>query len=242
MRVIQPRLNGVISISNFLYEYYTIKHTKTILIPPLVDANELKWRKRDSENKDILHFIYAGSPFSLKSKESPKDRLDSILKVFEIFKTEGRLFKLSIVGINSDDLLYALPELDNTLNILAESVIFHGILPHVKTIKLLCESDFSIFIRDKSLVTSAGFPTKFVESITCGIPVLTNQSSNISDFLVEGKNGFWIDNSNQDSIYRTLQQAFMITHEQLTAMKVFCFESKLFDYRKYLNSFQSFLD
>ena len=35
--------------------------------------------------------------------------------------------------------------------------------------------------RDTNIVTKAGFPTKFVESITCGIPVLTNKNSNIEE-------------------------------------------------------------
>ena len=37
MKVIQPRLDGVISISRFLYDFYSKKGTKTILIPPLIN-------------------------------------------------------------------------------------------------------------------------------------------------------------------------------------------------------------
>lgn len=49
----------------------------------------------------------------------------------------------------------------------------------------------------------AGFPTKFVESITAGTPVLTNQTSDLADYLVEGEIGFWLVDDIADSLKKS---------------------------------------
>ncbi len=81
---------------------------------------------------------------------------------------------------------------------LGELIDWKGRIPHNEALDLLKKSDYSIFLRDTNLVTTAGFPTKFVEALSCGIPVLTNRNSNLADYLIEGKNGFWIDTSSED--------------------------------------------
>jgi glycosyltransferase involved in cell wall biosynthesis len=241
MQILHPKLDGVISISKFLFDFYKKKGAKTILVPPLVDLDELKWKNTQKSQARNLRLVYAGSPFSLRNKEAPKDRLDIFLKSLVRFKMEGFLFQMNVVGVKEDDLLTVFPQLKSPLDFLGESIIFHGIISHQSAIQILRESDFSIFVRSESIVTLAGFPTKFVESITCGVPVLTNNIGNISDFLIEGENGFWVDITNQDSVYTSLQKAFKLTPEKLLTMKEFCLQSGLFDYRKYSNTFKSFL-
>jgi glycosyltransferase involved in cell wall biosynthesis len=83
----------------------------------------------------------------------------------------------------------------------------------------------------------AGFPTKFVESITSGTIVLTNNNSHVQDFLTEGENGFLINISSLDAIIASLRVPLSMDKERLAIMKDKTFKSKLFDYRNYIKEF-----
>ena len=124
-----------------------------------------------------------------------------------------------------------------------ESVIkFYGKLPHIEAIDKLKLCDFSIFVRDDTLTNKAGFPTKFAEAISCGIPVLTNKNSNVKDYLKEGINGFFIDNRTDESLIKSLQKPLSLTKKELLNMKTITYNSKLFDYRNYVKYFKEILD
>jgi len=129
------------------------------------------------------------------------------------------------------------PNLIENVNTLDNSLFFHGKVSHKEALSLVRKSDFSIFIRDKSKVTMAGFPTKFVESITSGTIVLTNNNSNVQDFLTEGENGFLINISSLDAIIASLRVPLSMDKERLAIMKDKTFKSKLFDYRNYIKEF-----
>ena len=52
-------------------------------------------------------------------------------------------------------------------------------------IRIVKESTWSIILRDDNAVVKAGFPTKLVESISCGTPVIANSFSNVLEYLDE---------------------------------------------------------
>jgi glycosyltransferase involved in cell wall biosynthesis len=60
---------------------------------------------------------------------------------------------------------------------------FLGQASHIKAIQEVKAADWSIIIREDNKVVKAGFPTKVVESISCGTPVIANDFSNILDYL-----------------------------------------------------------
>ena len=55
------------------------------------------------------------------------------------------------------------------------------------------KADYSIIIRDNNLVTRAGFPTKFVESVACGTPVICNDNSDLKEWIDRCGCGFVVD-------------------------------------------------
>ncbi len=72
-------------------------------------------------------------------------------------------------------------------------------MPRSKAIELSINSDFTIFCRQRNRVTSAGFPTKLAESFACFTPVVTTPSSDIQDYMVNGKSGFVSDECTSES-------------------------------------------
>lgn len=229
-------LDSIIVISSFLNNYYRDKGVKTIIIPPLTDSEDPKWSSADNDYlSEAIEVSYIGSPFALGSKNS-KDRLDYLVRFFSDFDDN---VKLNIVGITKEDFLCLYPDLYE--NASSNSVVFHGRKTHLDALNILKKSNFSIFLRDKTLTTQAGFPTKFAEAITAGVPILTNKSSNIDDYLVEGENGFWLDNSSYESLSHSLKTALSTDKQILIDMKRETKSSKLFDYRNYLTEFDSII-
>lgn len=242
MRRLHFAMDGIISISELLHRYYSANNQKTIKVPPLVDSSDPKWKNELRIERRPVHLVYSGSPFSLTSKSSVKDRLDLIIEALYSLKLEGVSFFMNIVGLQKESFLEVYPEMTDMISGLEDCIIFHGRVPHETSINLLKSSDFSIFVRDENIVTKAGFPTKFVESISCGIPVLTNKNSNIQDYLVEGQNGFWVSTESPGALKESMQVALSQSPESILELKKNCKNALTFDYHNFTEEFEYLLN
>jgi glycosyltransferase involved in cell wall biosynthesis len=173
MRYVQKHVDSVIAISRYLYDYYREK-VPTILIPPTVDIADDKWNVGSKKNSEVTSFAYAGSPSALKEK------LDVIVRaIIECGKTERIVF--NVVGITKDQFV----QMYSWTGDLPKEIVFWGRMSHTDVIRIVKEASWSIILRDNNIVVKAGFPTKLVESISCGTPVITNRFSNVTDYLTE---------------------------------------------------------
>lgn len=98
-----------------------------------------------------------------------------------------------------------------------------------------------LFLREDNLVNNAGFPTKFVEAITAGTPVLTNSTSNIKDYLLIGKYGYILNSKSNTDLKMDLIEALNQTSEHIEKMKVECSHSQLFNYKNFISSFNKLI-
>tara|TARA_R110001606_G_scaffold384411_1_gene547282 strand:+ start:14981 stop:16162 length:1182 start_codon:yes stop_codon:yes gene_type:complete len=244
MEKLHLQLDGIISISKFLHNYYSKHNTKSILLPPLVDTDDKKWKKKQvNYNKKVTDFVYAGSPFSIANKSAVKDKLDVIIDAFYKELKFNRNFHLHIIGVTLEDMLSFYPILQNKIEKLNNNVTFYGRREHVFVLDLLKKSDFSIFYRENTLTNTAGFPTKFVEAISASSAVITNSSSNIKDYLAEGKNSFLLPNDNSKSIEEVLHDVLNLSIEKKKEIKEYTNKNNLiFDYKNYLNQFKELLN
>lgn len=221
MRIVNRRLSGNIVISDYLEQYY--RDTDNIVnIPPLVDKSELKWNVTAKEHNDI-RFIYAGSP----SKE--KERLDIIYGAVDQL-SEKHDVRLFVLGITDEQFIqmYGLEDKAGELN---SNVIFLGRVPHESVINEVANADYSIIIRDNNLVNTAGFPTKFVESISCGTPIIANDSSCIKKYIKDGYNGLLVD---EKHLYRDLVN--ILNNKEKPSV-----DPSLFDFNQYVEKLDSFM-
>ncbi len=226
MCVLQPRLDGVIAISRYLENYYK-ETTNTVFIPPLTDLSEEKWQQKTERAEDgKLSILYAGSP------GRNKDKLNLILRALQ--GCDAGRFRFTIIGITEEQYLTYYPEDAALLKSLSQSVSFLGRKTHTEVIRELAASDFSLFYREITRVTTAGFPTKFAEAITCGTPVLTNKTSDLAEYLVEGQNGYWIDDIETD-----LPRIINMDIEETKRVKRRV-ERSVFDYKNYTADMERF--
>ena len=233
MNYINKSLNGIIAISKFLYEFYS--DTNVLLLPPLVDKQSKKWAHSDSISNNRCELIYIGIP------NLQKDRLDLVIDALSRIKEKVRPFHFTIVGSDKSTYLNAY-QLNDVHENLKENLTFLGKKPHNEVLELVKKSDYSIFLRSENIVNKAGFPTKFAESISCTVPVLTNLSSNITDFLIDGWNGFILDTEDNSILDVKLTSAINKNNDEINLLKSNCAKDDHFDYRTYLQPMNEFLN
>lgn len=237
MKIVQPKLDGMIAISAYLYSFYADRMDHLIQIPPLVDSRADKWINKCERSNEKLSLVYAGSPGS-----GAKDRLDTVLEALSIVKTTtGISFSMNVVGLTKQQYIENFGD-SSFPSVLDDDVAFKGRLSHVDALNEVKCADFAIFIRDNNLVNTAGFPTKFVEALSSGIPVLANKSSNIADYLRSSENGYLLDNSTKENLVHTFNLALSLDKEKIRAMKTQIKSSNIFDFRNYVEPVKQFLN
>jgi len=224
MRYCMKKMDGVIAISRYLYDYYKDR-THTIMVPPTVDLQDPKFcRQRElTASDDNLKLVYAGSP----GLAATKDRLDLIIGVVNHFPK----IQLDIVGLTEKQYR----QVFGKDVLVGPNVVFHGRVSHADAIRFVCEADFQMLIRQNTRKNKAGFPTKFVESISCGTPLIATVSSNICDYLQDSVNGFVV--TEEKPLEKVIKLASSLSVTEKIKMKTACLNFKGFDYRTYKDEF-----
>jgi glycosyltransferase involved in cell wall biosynthesis len=215
------RMDGVIAISKFLYDYYKDK-TNCIYMPPTVDLQDSKWnRNRELETHEKVQLIYAGTG----KGDGNKDRLD-----FVIDSLLGKPnIELTIIGMTKEEYIYSYgKEIPNDVK-----VYFKGRVSHIDAITAVQNSDFQVLIRPNNLKNNAGFPTKLVESICCCTPIIATKTSNICDYIIDGENGILV--SDIRNLKDIMKRVETMSKGEIIEMKKACRKMQSFDYRIFKN-------
>lgn len=225
MRFVQKKLDGIICISHYLEKYYQ-PYTNTVVIPPLVDIYDKKWNSRNKKKSNVISVVYSGSP------GFKKDRLNIIIDAL----SQIDCIKLSIVGITMEQYSRMYPKDKVKIEKMYSNgtVMFYGRVDHSVSLEYIKNADYTIFYREKTKTTMAGFPTKFVESISCGVPVLTTDTSDLATYITPNKNGTIFGNR---SFNKELRE-FLLNR---TSMNIEV-ENSIFDYRNYVNKMRKIME
>ena len=215
MRILHKCMDGLIVISSLLQKYYS--NTKTVLLPPLVDIEDSKWNITKETNFEEMKFIYAGFP------SKAKERLDILVDYF----SDNDNASLEIYGITEEEfrIMYQYGKK-------IKKVRFRGRCSHQIILNEVKNACYSLIIRESNLKNNAGFPSKFVESLSLGTPVITTDISDISKYITENSNGYIVD------ISQIRDQLDSI----IKLRKTLSVDRKIFDYRNYKSELEGFLD
>lgn len=194
----------VIAISKYLELYFTSKGCITTRIPIFFNTNEYNFIKKPSSK---LELIYAGSP-------GKKDYLFLILEGLSLLNQEDmEKIHFSLIGVDKEQLLSIISI--NIYEKIKGILTIYGKIPREIVIQKLAESDFSVLLRDpNSRYAMAGFPSKVIESLLCGTPIICNYSSDLSDFLIDGYNSIIVEELTDKSILQSLKTALKLTIEE----------------------------
>lgn len=197
MKFLLFKCDGIIAISTYLNDYYAKKGIKTIIVPPLFDMSKEKHNQKCLFEEEYLNLIYAGIP-------GKKDQLwIAINGVSQLYK-QGYKIRLNIFGCT-------LNYLTQTYNIPIDSECIK-LYPRMTQDELkdyLISADFTIIIRDASKrYAKAGFSTKFVESLAYGLPVIANLSGDMNKYLIDGYNGYILEDNSINSFINTMKRIY----------------------------------
>jgi glycosyltransferase involved in cell wall biosynthesis len=240
-RYIANDADGVISISSYLKQYYEKKVKNTIIIPPVKDPNYFKIPSIIN-NKKFIKLIYIGNPFPSLTKNLKsnyyKDRLDLVID--NLYYLEHIEYIFDIYGITLEEYLFVVQRHKKILEILKSKIIFHGKINNIEAKNKISQADFLILFRNVNKMTSAGFPTKVSESISCGTPVITNSTSDLENYIINGKNGFLV-NLFSKSLTTQLSNILSLPSSEIHEMKLYCYNSNLFSHKNYIDVTREFL-
>lgn len=227
MRYCVKKMDGVIAISRYLYDQYK-DFTKCILVPPTVDLNNPKFdRDRQLTVSDRINLVFAGN-----AGIGVKDRLDYIIRDLQEFPQ----IHLAVIGMTQEQYERGYGPLPKD----CMNVEFRGRVPHTEAVKAVCDADFQMLIRDNTLKNRAGFPSKFVESMSCCTPLIATLTSNIGDYLKDGENGFVV--SETQTMPQVFARILAMDKNEIIAMKQRCKDFTGFDYRSYKEEFSKLFE
>lgn len=80
--------------------------------------------------------------------------------------------------------------------------------------------------------------------MTAGVPVITNATSDLPKYVVNGKTGFLVEGYGYDSILFTLKNSVLtLRHNDIEEMKHYVkISSSSFDWHSYIDKFKLFLE
>lgn len=233
IRELDNKVHNIIAISPYLYKYYSNLGCNTIMLPPVFDiANNLRFKKYNYYKSHVLNLVYAGSPGS-------KDILLPVLEAIQDVNKETLKIRFDLVGIDDG----YIKQIWKDVNFKAMGIITHGLLPHNKTMEIVERADFGVLLRYNKRYAKAGFSTKFVECMSCGVPMICNRVGSADSLIETMENGVVIDDYNKNIIFNTLIDLYNLEVEEILRLKknAYLKALSLFDRKSYINILEKYL-
>ncbi|MEZ8186037.1 glycosyltransferase [Shewanella sp. 5S214] len=205
MRFLIPRCDAVICISTYLESYY-FKKTIVSRIPPTLSVADMPSKSESFvyDIKKTIKLVYTGNP-------GHKDKLKEIVDIVKVLPS----FELHIAGVHGEN---------------SSNIFFYGQLDYHDSIALVSNSHFSILLRPDNIISKAGFSTKVVESMSCGTPVITNNTGDLGSIINDSVNGFIFEGVKSEDLHAKLLKILqsdnfnynnMSSKSKTTALRVF---------------------
>lgn len=241
--IFNKQSDGIIVISAFLMNYYKKYNDKLLVIPPLVEPNQSVNEFYGESNKEI-NIAYAGSPFRkgkiVKNVHNIKDRLDLVVEAIYDLRANAVEVYLHIYGLSKEEYLIAFPKHREYIN--NNYIIFYGLCSMEVVKNAIKRMDYTVLLREKKRSTMAGFPTKVVESMSLGIPVITTKTSDLEEYIEDGKNGFFVDIGDKEQLVNQLTTIMKISSINRQKIKRKCYDNHSFIYSHYKSNIGDFLN
>lgn len=236
MRWLHARAGNVICISSYLARHYSSQGCNIIRVPPLIgsgpELGPFGPRKRGVRG---ITLVYAGSP-------GRKELLQEICAGVAAARRKGIDVSFEIVGMSLAQLTSGAGRHGST-RAEFEGVVCHGRLPRSEAMRIVAASDYTVLLRPRQRFADAGFPSKLVESLSLGVPVLANETSDIAEYLRDGVDGFLLSAPTAAALEEAILRAAALSSEEREAMRANARSRarECFDFRRYIDMLDEFL-
>ena len=229
---------SIIAITKYLEEYFSSKGINTIRVPILCDT-EIGITPKPLHDDNVTTVFYGGLP-------GTKDLVGNLLEAsLMLTEDEKKKLKIVIVGATKDYLVRVSHIRSDVIDRCSEYTVLHGRLQHKQVLEIMSKADFSFLARDSELrYAKAGFPSKVVEALSNATPMICNISSDLDDYLINGKNAVIAASHESKDLCDAIRRAISLTATEKQKMSSEALNSaKLyFDYRNYVDALKQFIE
>ena len=221
-RRLQKHAAGFVVISTLLEDHYRQLHVPVIRVPPTMDIRARRIGQGSNDPSAVV-IGYAGTP-------GKKDELGAVVRAVGVAREsrDARL-TLEVLGPSRDEVLTL-----SGLRSMPEYLVVHGRVPQEAVPEFVGRCDFTVLMREDKRSSHAGFPTKFVESLSVGTPVIANITSDLGSYLVDGENGVIVRGIEEGDLVEAFTRAASDTPLQRQRLRTGArCSSEQFDFRRY---------
>jgi glycosyltransferase involved in cell wall biosynthesis len=160
-----------------------------IVIPMGIDTEHFKKRPIIPKNKTIK-LVFVG-------RFTAEKGIDNLIKIIDGLREYKINFTLEIIGDGEkkNNLETFIKKRD-----LYEKVILPGWLPREKLIQSLYSADIFMSTSKREAQGVA-----IIEALSCGVPVISTDVGGVSDVLIDGFNGYLVENNNMDDFIKKIK-------------------------------------
>lgn len=236
MKYFAVNAKNIIAISRYLEAYYKNRGCSTIRIPPTLDTMK-NTSQIEKKERRALRLGYTGNP------TDNKDLLELMIEAVIQVNQGEMIVEFHIAGPTSLTLLAFNCLKNRGMTSLPNYIVAHGRVSHDESIEIIQNCDFSVLLRPLNTDSQAGFPTKVVESMSVGTPVICNITSDLSDHIIHRKTGMICEKPDSEILADTIREAASLNAEELAAMRDVTKNHavKNFDFRNYCSSLPKFI-
>jgi glycosyltransferase involved in cell wall biosynthesis len=236
MRYLHPHAGHVIAISSYLAEFYRGRGCQVLRLPPMVDLDHPKWQTTSDCASGPLRLVYAGNP-------GKKDLLGHIIQGLDLLGSRRQDVQLHLIGVTPEKVAGLMGAHGAALTRLGPSLVYRSRVPQSSVPQILSSCDYSVLLRPHSRYAEAGFPTKLVESLSSGLPIITNVTSDISEYVRDCEEGVIVPGYSPAAFAQTVQRVLTLPAGRRQYMREKAKErARLsFDYRRYSKEVGNFI-
>jgi glycosyltransferase involved in cell wall biosynthesis len=210
MRRLSPRTGNIIAISSWLADYYRSKGCKVVEVPPTLDTETLAPGPGGDGERLVLS--YAGTP-------GRKDLFDEQVEAVLSVDPEGERLVLRVAGVDEARIL-ASPALKRRgMTALPKAIETLGVVGGDAARAAVGASDFSLLLREVNRVSVAGFPTKVVESLALGTPVIGTTTGDLPRHLRDGETALVCSDCSAETLTAALRRGLAMSPDERLAMR-----------------------
>lgn len=222
--------DAILSISEYIDDYYINKGMKVYRLPPMIDCAKCG---TISKTMDKYRFIIP----------SRKDSLQSMVLAFsELEKEELNKIELHLSGVKKEKLKDMIDQ--SVLCYLEPYMFIHDWMRYEELVDLYNQMHFLLIARNICRRTLANFPSKVPECMSLGIvPLVSDVGDYTKYYLKDGVDSIFIQGDSVKEIKRSIKKAMSLSvaqFEKYSDNAVLCARTK-FDYHIWSDKLQEIL-
>ena len=235
MRYLVPRIRNVITISSFMENHYQKVGCNTVCVPPTIDTLHFHNTLKLHSGK-LITISYTGTP-------GKKDLFNNYLEAFIRADPFGERFQFNVAGLSNSEILEYPAMKQRRIKELPRMINNIGKVSQSEALKLTGDSDFSVLLRYPKRYAMAGFPTKVVESMVMGTPVICNLTSDLHKYIQDGISGIVCKDHQVESLISAFTRVENMSPQEIydISQRTREIAEASFDYRSYVSVLDNFI-